>query len=76
MFEELGFEHCLGVEGFSSWAFSVVEVSELGRMCLALTEFSTCFIFTVFSIYKVERCLLISKTLTREKGEERFLSIL
>ena len=28
MFEELGFEHCHGVEGFSSWAFSVVEVSE------------------------------------------------
>ena len=28
MFEELGFEHCHGVEGFSSWAFSVVEVFE------------------------------------------------
>jgi len=26
-----------------------------------LTELSTCFIFTVFSIYKLEWCLLISK---------------
>ncbi len=28
MFEELGFEHCHGVEGFSSWAFLVVEAFE------------------------------------------------
>jgi hypothetical protein len=28
MLQQLGFEHCHGVEGFSSGAFSVVEVSE------------------------------------------------
>ena len=28
VFEELGFEHSQWIEGFSSWAFSVVEVSE------------------------------------------------
>jgi len=28
VFEELGFEHCQGVDGFSSWAFLVVEVFE------------------------------------------------
>ena len=29
VFEELGFEHCPGVDEVSSWAFSVVVVSEL-----------------------------------------------
>ena len=28
VFEELGFEHCLSVDGFSSRAFPVVEVLE------------------------------------------------
>ena len=29
VFEELGFEHCHGVDGFSSRAFPVVVLSEL-----------------------------------------------
>ncbi len=32
-------------------------ITKRARVCLVLTEFSACFIFTVFSIYKVEGCL-------------------
>jgi len=49
MLQQLGFEHCHGVDRFSSRAFSMVMVSEQASDVFGID--STCFVFTLSMIY-------------------------
>ena len=49
MFEELGFEHCHGVDGLSSWAFPMVEIPEQSANLLGVDGVEHLFYLHFFS---------------------------
>jgi len=52
MLQQLGFEHCQGVDGLPSWAFTVVEVSEQAAGMLGVNGVEHLFYLHWFSNLK------------------------